>query len=377
MKIGIITLHGENNYGAALQTVALKMFLDRYGDVNVINYSSDLGVTPFSSIFIEEKPYAKQKLDTTMFRLLEQEREIKKAMLPLERVYKFNKFIKTYANITKAYSYKELQEQKMEVFDVYVSGSDQIWNPRLTGMDSVFFSHYAPQKVRKISYASSIGNYEFDQNEATLMREYLSDFTHISTREKDAIKILENISGKEITCVLDPVLLLTKKEWKRKFKIKEIAEPYILVYNMYMNPKIFEIAHTIAEKRKVKIFNIRNWHCASENIESNIYIDKHFTGAGPLEFLELFYNASFIITDSFHGTAFSINFNKDFLSVLPAAGPSRIKNLLNLVGLKERLITNMEELKRIKLEIDYLPVNILLTKERNESIKYLANALVD
>ena len=377
LKIGIITLHGENNYGAALQTVALKIALDKFGITKIINYSSNVGTTPMNSVLIKQNETKNRILSNMIFNLFAQGNRVPKAIEPLERIYKFKQFINTYGNLTNPYSYAQLANNEIESFNVYVSGSDQIWNPKLTNMDPVFFSDYASSKAKKVSYASSTGGYRFTANEANIIKKHLSSFNYISTREEDTAKMLEDITGRGIAYVLDPVFLLNREEWIKKFHIKKRNTPYVLVYNMNMNPRIFEIAHSVAKTMDAKIYNIRNWYCISQPIEDKRYLDEFFINAGPIDFLELFYNASFVVTDSFHGTAFSINFNKPFVSIPPESGPSRITNILKLVGLSDRLISNLEELKKIDLDIDYSPVNVLLEEQRDKSIKFLRNALAE
>lgn len=378
MKIGIITLHGENNYGAVLQSIALRIILEKFGTAKIINYSSNVGVTPMSSVLINTN-FTRSKLCGMIFSLLDNENNALLAFKPIERVHKFKQFVLKYGNLTEAYSYEQLLNNEMEDFDVYVSGSDQIWNPVLTNMDPVFFSTYAPLNAKKISYASSIGDYKFNIDESAIIKKYLLSFSHISTREENTAQILSKITGKKVAHVLDPTLLLNKKKWKKAFKIEEKYEPYVLVYNMSMRLDIFKIAYSIAQLKGLKVYNIRNWYRVNENVQDKKYINEFIVGAGPVDFLELFYNATYIVTDSFHGTAFSINFNKPFISVAPETGAGRVTSILKTLGLEDRLVYNLEESKKINLnvDIDYQIVNMLLEGQRNYSMNFLNTALGD
>jgi hypothetical protein len=379
VKIGIITFHGENNYGAVLQAVALKIILDEFGKTNIINYSSNLGATQMLSVLVEKNDFMKHQVSNIMLSLLANSNKVSDAFKPLERIYKFRKFIKEYGSITKLYSYEELYSDNMEGFDVYVSGSDQIWNPMSADMDPVFFSSFAPANSMKISYASSTGDCKFNKDQEAIIKQNLSSFRYISTREKNTVKVLKDLTGKEVELVLDPTLLLDKELWKKMVNInrKFQEQPYLLVYSMSSKTDIFQIAHSIAKSKGLKVYNITNWYSAHKFVDNKKYVDKYFADAGPNEFLDLFYNASFIVTDSFHGTIFSINFNKTFIAVKPPSSSGRVLSILNILGLKDRLVSNFEEFKKADIvdDIDYKVVNDTLDKQRIKSIGFLKKAL--
>jgi len=377
VKIGIITLHGENNYGAALQAVALKNVLNKFAATKIINYSSTYGSLPFSSIFMSNEDIARREISHTMFSLLAKGNNPSKVFEPIIRIHKFKDFMQTYGNLTEPYTYEQLINNEMEPFDVYVSGSDQIWNPKLTGLDPVFFSSYALPGAKKISYASSIGGHKFNTDEAAIMKQHLSSFSHISTREENAALILEDITGREVDCVLDPTLLLNKEQWVKLLRITKRSDRYVLVYNMSMNSLIFKIACSIARAKGLRIYNVTNWYRIRDIADSREYLDEIFIGAGPVDFLELIYNSSFIVTDSFHGTAFSVNFNKPFISVMPQSAPGRVAGLLDMLGLRGRLVHNVDEFKEVNIDlnIDYETVNMLLEKQRGKSMSFIRNAL--
>lgn len=380
MNIGIITFHEVNNYGAILQAVALQIKLEMFGKSQIINYLPDIETTIFTSV--TQNGVMDKQISNIMLSLLSDNNktDINNIFDPIERVCKFRNFIEKYFNLTKPYSYKELMSNRMKEFDVYVSGSDQIWNPRLANMDPVFFSYYAPANAKKISYASSTGDYAFNDEQKLMIKKYLSNFSYISTREESTVDILKNITGKEVELVLDPTLLLNKKEWKENFNItKDIKEPYMLVYSMSRESNIFEIAYSIAKKKGLKIYNIRNWESSADFIRNREYFDKFFANAGPDDFLNLFYNASFVVTDSFHGSIFSINFNKPFIAIKPKLGGGRLTSILKMLHLENRLVYSLEELNKFNndFDIDYESVNNILNNQREKSMTFLEKALND
>jgi polysaccharide pyruvyl transferase WcaK-like protein len=262
-------------------------------------------------------------------------------------------------------------------YDIYVAGSDQIWNPSCISnksvLDKIYFLEFAKDGPKKISYASSIGGYKFSATEELLVKEYLNKFDSISVREKATQLYLQGLLEKQVQHVLDPTLLLDKNEWLRVSEVSSEFVPnerYILLYTVPKTPLIKKVVEELSKKLQIKVIAI------DQGLSAGVKVDKQIRDAGPKEFLRLFACAEFVITDSFHGVCYSLNFERPFVAVSVGVHSSRIESLLNLVGLDDRLINNDSLIKDIKIEYNYLHAYQMLSIERGKSLEYISEALV-
>lgn len=366
MKIALITIHRVNNYGAVLQAYATKIALSKYGEVSTIDYnnrhlSQHLDLVRFAPSIHGFKMFAHDIL-----RLRNRTKMLKS----------FRDFITSNMNLTKPYSAQELIDGKASGYDLYVSGSDQIWNPIIvspnTTIDPIFFLSFVEKNVNKIAYASSIGNYNFNDSEKIVVNDLLSSYNYISTRESGGKKKLEEIiPKKEIYHVVDPTLLLSRKEWLNVFNLKEKEpkEKYILVYSVPRTELLKNAVKYYSEKLNLKVIVIDSMLIPVTRI------GEHIKDAGPKEFIELYSNASFVISDSFHGTCFATIFAKPFASVVSKVRSSRVVSLLNLLDLNDRLIYDESDFSNLKLDIDVNKLEKNLTKIRLESLQYLDTSI--
>ncbi len=362
MKIALITIHNVSNYGAILQVYATKKILDNYGEVKTIDYKLD---------------YLSHQLDLIRFDF--SIRGIKMFVHDILRfpfhyklIKRFKKIIKSSLNLTESISIKDLYNNKLEKFDVYVCGSDQIWNPVVISEDMkinpIFFLDFAPKNAKKISYASSIGHHHFTEKEKKDVENYLTDFSMISVREKDGKEKLKKIlPNRKIYHVVDPTLLLTKKEWLKTFSItlKKPKEKYLLVYSVPRSKLIKEAVVYFADKLNLKIVAI------DKMLIPLMKVDKQIRNAGPKEYIELFANASFIITDSFHGTCFSVNFEKPFVAISAGKIQNRIVNLLDQLDINNKILNTKKDFENFNLTIDYNIITPKLEKIRNVSKNFI------
>ncbi|WP_040373720.1 polysaccharide pyruvyl transferase family protein, partial [Peribacillus psychrosaccharolyticus] len=246
-------------------------------------------------------------------------------------------------------------------------GSDQVWNYLTAGFDKSYFLDFVQDKSKKNSYAASFG---VDSIPETYKKDYyklLSDFQNISVREQQGADIVKDVLEVNPPVLLDPTLMLNREEWNRvSSKNKENAE-YLLLYLIAESKSIISLAKRVAKERNLKIIYI------SDRLYKSTGMDNR-SKVGVDEWVNLFLNASFIVTNSFHGVAFSINFQKEFyMQYLPgnAKVNSRLENILELTGLKDRFVSDFE---KINIDhIDYSKVNKILQQEREKSIKYLKN----
>lgn len=350
-KIGIITIHSDLNYGAFLQAFALTTFLNNNSYyTRIIDYRK-----------IPNSP-----------RIYKFPKNIIYKIYNLPRLFRYRRFIAPLLSNKRYDSLEELQSFNEE-FDILISGSDQIWNPVCGGLNRInsayFLTFASKDRYKKISYGSSIGSYVYDENEKKQVRKWLNEYSHISTRELSGAIQLESIINKPVKVVLDPTLLLNKDIWLQYASSVKIKSKYVLVYYIDELDEVVSYARIIADKLGLKVALITNMAKRHPKVDINI------PHCGPAQFLWLFANATYIVTNSFHGTAFAVNFNKDFVSVIKRNSPQRAQTLLKNVGLYERLLTNIDELDKIPLNVDFKEANIKLDMLRDDSISYLLNSI--
>lgn len=350
-KIGILTIHSDYNYGAVLQAFALTSFLKGKGyDAKIIDYVKVPN-------YVRPLPFPLN---------------IAYKIFELPQAIKYRRFLKKLLSPVRYNSENEILSGFKEDYDVLVSGSDQIWNPACGGLkkiNPVYYLSFASDKYKKVAYASSIGSYVFNKNEQDTIRPWLEAYTHLSTRELAGAKQLESFVNRKFQVVLDPTLLLSKEQWKPLAHKVKVKNPYVLIYYFDTLDEVAAYARKIADKKGWKVVLMTNQFKKHSNVDINIpYI-------GPAEFLYLFMNANYIVTNSFHGTAFSVNFNKNFISVVKQNSPQRQQTLLQNVGLSERLLSDISQLEGLSIEVDFTDANIKLGKLREDSISYLLNAI--
>jgi len=285
-------------------------------------------------------------------------------------------FLKKHIAVTerKYHSYEELCAYT-PVADIYITGSDQVWNSGYNdGVDEAFYLSYVPVGKRKIAYAASIGNNEFAELERRHISSLLASFDYISVREDSAFYALKDIGITNVDHVLDPTLLINKEKWdmvSSTAKFKK-TEPYLLVYCVESNKKKFvgDYANRVAKRLNLKIYVISASGLASMTGK----YDRKFVMISPEIFIKLFLNADYIVVSSFHGTAFSINFSKQFTTIAPEKYDTRVRSLLNLFNLERRLYLPSNE-SEYEIDIDYVKVSSILSDKREESLKYVNRIL--
>lgn len=362
-KIGLISTHNVNNYGAILQTFALSKVLSNYGTTKIINYDNKHISASMRLVRMHLSMKGILSFIKDLLRLLPRYRVIKK----------FKQFQKSYMVLTEKMELENIKFFDFSDFTHLVAGSDQIWNPACmtsdSSIDETYFLNFS-HNIRKISYASSLGSYIFNDIEQRTVRKNLIDFEHISVREEDAKIQLEKILNRKVDHVLDPTLLLSQKDWVDLFGLQKdkYREKFILLYSVPHTKLLKNICNHFASKLNLPIYSI------NQNPFSSIKISRHIKSAGPKEFLDLFFNAEFVITDSFHGVCFSTNFNKNFIVAKPEGLSNRIESFLKSVGLSNRMISSNDELYQIKRFIKFQTVNLLLSKQREKSKNFLKNS---
>ncbi len=345
MKIGLLTFHYAHNYGAVLQAYALKTVLQNMNhDVKIINYHN--------KVIEEQYPKEIGKSDSEEF---------------TDWKIKYKRFEDFINHILLDEDTKEIASYEINNtdYDAYIAGSDQIWEPELTGgLDPVYLLDF-PSHSKKISYAASKSSGMIPEDEVNSFLDKIDEFDWLSVREKKLQNWLKR-NGKRVELVLDPTLLLDSLYYEKMALPNMMKSNYIFVYYVTEDDKMSEFALKISEKLRSEIVEVRYVRVKKDNITQK-------SDSGPLEFLTLLMNADMVITNSFHGVALSIVFKKEFYAFYEQ--DNRKSDLLEMLGLERRHI--YFDMKLDDKSIDYSLVDSVLKKEKEQSINYLLRSLAE
>lgn len=364
--VGIITFHSAHNYGAMLQVYALQQCISKYQfDVTVIDYRNDEIDKQYKLIKID-KSNIKSKLKSIGSNLILYKKNKK-------RYDTFNKFMNENLKLSNTYNGIDMLKENSPRYDIYITGSDQVWNYNIVGeLSDAYTLNFGNESVKRISYAASIGDNNLVKKHKDDYRNKLQILDYISVRELDGKKALENVIDKSVEVVLDPTLLLDKKEWDSKLISNNgIGEKYILAYVVEHNEEYINIVNYLSKLTGYKVVYFEKRNKYYENPLKSAYTE------GPFEFVNLIKNATYVIATSFHATVFSILFNKKFFVVPHVKTGARVTNLLERLNIEGRDVNSLEEFKNkdYNEEIDYNEVEEILNQERDKSIKWLKEAI--
>lgn len=378
MKIGIITFVKVNNYGAELQAFALQKKLCLLGyNAEIIDY-----------LFYKNPKHKREKISKPFYPY-PIKYKIKEWLLPIYEYLKIipyrNEYKKrlsgfysfhnknTFFSKICYHSYSELYNNTPK-YDVYCVGSDQVWNPRCYTNLNPYFLTFAPKDAKKISYASSFGVEDLPANTKEQYSALLKNLDYISVREENAVKLVKDVSGKDAVYVADPTLLLTKDEWKPIAKYDKVPnEKYILLYVLKDSEYIKRTAIELSKNTGLKVVRICKGAFKQDKESDNIL---NITDATPDDFLGLIDKAEIVLTNSFHGTVFSILFEKDFYTIIKRGveNNSRQLSLLKTLNIN-RIKYEDESFLESSSIIDWIKVSKNLEKFRQKSIDYLNEAI--
>lgn len=344
----IVTFYHAINYGAVLQTYALKRICEKNIQTFVYPYENkkikyDYSLNPFQSSSFTTIIAKFLKLPTNFIRKL-----------------RFTNFIHRYLINDRPNTNK--------VF--YITGSDQVWNYILSDFDKTYFLDFVPDDRLKNSYAASFGFESIPEKLKDEYRQLLTGYNMMSVREEAGQKILKDLIDRDVPVTLDPTLLLSGEQWSAAFCTNNIQEQYILVYAFMLTDSMSRLINKLSEEKNLPVIilmpdrSIRK-HCPIKRA-------KFKTTVSPEMWVNYFYHATYIVTNSFHGTVFSINFNKTFFVELlppPAKVNSRLTHILDMFHLSDRIFDG--DLSIINRKISYEKVNQILCEKRKESLKYL------
>ena len=314
MKVSIITCHNVYNFGASLQCYALMKFLSEKGhNVSIIDYRPAYLNNHFSFSAIGNPVWEKSIVRRVIYRAL----KFPRRLILLKRKVNFDKFTKRYLKLSESryVSFNQLREHP-PIADIYICGSDQIWNSVFeNGRDPAFYLQFAPIGSTKVSYAASFGTDYLVEGSKKLVVSSLKEFSAISVREVSGVKILNSIGIYNVEKVLDPVFLLKRYQWEEMVIKSRYNNKFVLVYDFDNSNIIKNISEKIASYENLKIYSLNKLN----------YVHRSFELYGPEEFIGLIKNAEYIVTNSFHAVAFSLIFNKSFWVV------RRKEKLLSLI----------------------------------------------
>jgi hypothetical protein len=359
-KIGVITFHRAINYGAVLQAYALYESLNKLG---------------FKAVMIDYKnPHIERLYDPNPFYSNNMKRFLS-AILTYSRRAKKNKIFEEFRtnNIILDKSldlYSTESIKQLDSYDSFITGSDQVWNYIPSKFDKAYFLDFVSDSRKKNSYAASFGFERIPDEYLDDYKGLLADFNHISVREEQGVEIIKNLLNREAEIVIDPTMLLSKDDWVKISQDYKGKKNYILLYHIASSQSLFDFAINLSKQTNCEIIYI------SDAIRKRINAT-YASAISPQMFLGLFKNAKYIVTNSFHGTAFSINFNKLFFVEMlppPAENNSRLINILDTFDLRSRQIVDGDN-GNIFNEINYAMVNEKLELERRCSLDYLKRVL--
>ena len=358
-RVAIITFQNAVNHGAVLQAFALQSFLSKENLVSILDYrcpSIDLAYYPKKSRVQKLKGFIKK----FVFPKYSHQVSLK--------MKRFSSFKQKYLLLTKTYNSTTISNANKD-FEVFITGSDQVWNPEITGFDSAYFLNFVDKKT-KISYAASFGSDELDYKSKLFIKEHLSNFDNISLREESGITLLNEITGEQTqTLVCDPVFLLSPEEWMSSLAIsKKETKKYVLVYCVQNPTYCIKFAVDYAKKKHLKVVYLN--HDGTRKKQKGCLNNYD---SGPREFLSFLLNAECVITTSFHAIAFSLIFNVPFfyeLSLNKVNKNTRIIGLSEYFGFQHRMIASPQYDGSV-LEINWSKVNESIVSLKNESVEFL------
>lgn len=357
MRLYLITLHRAKNYGSVLQAFALQEKLkEKNCEVTLLDF---LPHRYTNRGLLRKLRHKSSKFKNPLF-LLAARILILPSYFRKNRV--FSIFVDRYLKVSNVkFASSEDAKGKFDDADIYCTGSDQVWNSYWNdGIDKALYLDFAPKGRLCFSYAASIGLETLPKEEIEATKKLLDKYEFISLRENSGVEIVKQM-GRDCIQVLDPTLLYGKEKWNLYASDKYKKEKFVLTYNLHHDPEIDRYAQALAKEKHLKVLNISyNWHDV-------IRKGKLMWCPSVEEFLGLIRDAQYVIADSFHALAFSVIFEKQFVSICPEIASSRITSLLGLLGLESRLEYKFTDTSNIQSEINYSSVRSKLEVERKKS----------
>lgn len=368
MKVGILTFHRAHNYGALLQAYALKTYLTSLGhEVSFLDYWPEWHANAYriwnKDTFKKVSLLVKVKLLIAFILTLSRR---------FRRVRGFESFMRNYLNLPKTAKYTKAPICFDENYDLIIVGSDQIWRNWITeskyiGFDPIYFAVGLSVQVKYITYAASMGIIDYNSEEEKFLRNVLGNFSKISVREKTLQTLLSDL-GYQSEIVVDPVFLLSREQWNELLPSKRfMKDRYVLFYRLMHSDEAFVLAQKMAKKMNCSLITI------TAAVPLLPRKDEMQTSS-PLQFLHALRDAEFVVATSFHGTAFSIIFEKNFYVMGLGKNADRVISLLNTLGLENRYLLNPSDTEE-RVDSVITPFSSLKNEYINASKLFLLDAI--
>lgn len=373
-KIGILTYHAADNYGSVLQAYALNHFLSEnfFENCEIINYRSELQQKMYA-LYFENKSIKDIFKNLYIFFALKSKR--------LNKIHDFLAFRKKYLKMYPQNPTSSVADLELNRYDIIVCGSDQIWNVRVKDYNDIYMLKNIPTHCFKLSYAASMGGIDLKltAEETREIHKNLKNYAGISVRENVARKMLSECSLDNVETNIDPTFLLTADQWKNIMSPRIIEEEYIFFYSVDYNEESVKIAEWYGDKLNLPVIYVNtSWR-------------SYFIKEGRMrcantskieDFLSLVYYAKAVLSGSFHGTAFSLIFNKPFYRIQrnrnqKAVIDDRVRSLFSVLDVQDREISaeNYKDKVDDLFDMEYQTVNKNIQSAREKAREYFADTL--
>ncbi len=365
-KVGILTFSYSSNGGSVMQAFALQNTISSMEgyEASIINYTKNHYCKPVIGQNVFTKPLSTWNPKN----IIDWCAQILAYPLKMKKYVKFfNQYYKGFSE--NSYTREDLAALNDE-YDRFVVGSDQVWNYGSPQVDDTYFLDFVTDNSKKIAYAASFGRKSIPDEKRENAKKFISDFASISVREPDGVEIVSDLTSREATWVLDPSLLLDKKEY-HKISTPPKKKGYVYLYLRQKSKRLEAFAEKLARAHGlsvVKVFN--HWRYGKKGVP--------MAAVGPHQWLGYIENADYVVTNSFHGICFSIIFERefyvDFLDKTTTSTNSRLEGMLQQFNLSKRCIDDVEDINSLS-EIDYAVVNEHKERRKARSLSYLKSAL--
>lgn len=365
MKIGIMTFHRAINYGALLQAYALQETIISLGArCEIVDYRNPLMEDLYGIGYLRECSGVRDRVAWLL-----------NAFSTKRARQAYREFRREYLTLsTKVYvDAHELRVCNSE-YDKIICGSDQVWNYKALNFDKNYFLDFITDRRMKCSYAASFGVDAIPEEYIEDYRRLLLDYSVLSVRERQGCDLVYNICGIRPEQHIDPVFLLPREKWADRMACSAKEDRFILVYSFEITNTMKKFIEDLSRKTNLKVFVLgRSLRKILDVPYKNVY------SISPKDFVKFFFNASYVVTNSFHGTAFSIIFNKEFFIELLVSSNhvnSRLENILEVMNLESRRITATYEMDNIIANcVNWDAVNEIVSAERLKALSYLKSLL--
>lgn len=362
MKTLTVTFFDNSNYGANFQMYALNRTIRQMGHENIVLDFAGHNETMKKkhTIFKSPKVFIRNIVLAYYYKI--RKKEVR------DRIQSFRDFKKNNIEFTRRYtSMDDLRNDPPRV-DCMITGSDQVWNMTTNPpMIPSRFLDFGNKNAIRFAFAASIENMQYTEQQKEYAKMALASFKGITLREESACRFIESITGFSAQHLMDPVFLLDNNKWLSIAKKPRITGPYILCYQVLRNSEMQSVVNTLKKQTGLPTVAICNmpfrW----------IKTDYSFYDVSPEEFLGLYNDAAYIVTTSFHGTAFGVVFNKPTYTLCRNISSNRIEDLMNFVGLSDFVVKSGDSVTQRKINWD--EINEKLEKERTKSKQYLQKML--